>query len=138
MEQIRTLQNNDDFLNVRSMIYIGAQVHNRTEIHPHWHERMEFLLMRKGELHLACGNEYMEIQPGDMVIISPNEIHAGQFVSDTAECLCLDFDLSVLKQMNDVDTNRLLDDLLYGRLRIQRCAHNFSVLNEQINRLHGY
>lgn len=43
----------------------------------HWHERLEFLRMRSGEMQMTCGTGTFVLQPGEMAIVPSRIPHRG-------------------------------------------------------------
>ncbi len=41
----------------------------------HWHDRIEFLRIRKGSMELLCGSETFLVNEGDAVIVPPKTVH---------------------------------------------------------------
>ena len=60
----------------------------------HWHERMELLLVTKGSLALHAGNEDCLVQAGQLAIITPGLLHAGQSGENGVTYETIMFDLS--------------------------------------------
>ena len=50
-------------------------------ISPHWHELMEILYIREGEMNLKVGEDSFRGTPGMAVIINPRQIHSGTCIS---------------------------------------------------------
>lgn len=48
----------------------------------HWHERMEVLYMKQGELEYVCGHEKGVLRTGQSLFIPPRFIHAGRAKTD--------------------------------------------------------
>ena len=51
---------------------------NQKPFPKHWHERMEFHIVKSGTLKLTCDGEEVLIHPGEISIISPGVSHTGK------------------------------------------------------------
>lgn len=132
MPSFGTYERPDEFIDTFPTVCLGIQNHSpQTGIHSHWHERYEIIQMRKGLLQIACGNEYFEALPGDMIFINPTEIHMGRFLEPEDQTFILVFDLSLLTSGNGDPADRMLCDLLSGRLRIRHLIRGNDRLNAQ-------
>ena len=60
-------------INVRHFVTKAGKYCFRT----HWHDRMELIRILRGEMHVTCGGNKMELTPGDMAIFSPKVPHTG-------------------------------------------------------------
>lgn len=67
----------------------------------HWHERLEFLRIRKGSLTLTCSDRTLVLQPEDVALISPNLLHSGAAGNAGVVYDVITFDLAAL--MNSTD-----------------------------------
>ncbi len=68
---------------------------NELAFPPHWHDRFELLLIKRGSLNYYCSNLHIEFNPGDVAIISPKILHSG-FAGDTGvvyDVVMFDIDL---------------------------------------------
>ena len=61
---------------------------------PHWHERLEFLLVEEGSLTVNFSNRSVEYMPGDIAIFCPKQLHHGISGKNGVKYLCLMLDLS--------------------------------------------
>ncbi|MGL1890952.1 MAG: AraC family transcriptional regulator [Spirochaetaceae bacterium] len=83
----------------RFPIYVEDQKYsNRDEIfRAHWHEHLELLFMKKGEINLICNGQTYIAKQGDLLIINPNDIHHLQSRTSFVNMYCLIFDLSLVR-----------------------------------------
>ena len=61
---------------------------------PHWHERLEFLLIEEGSLTVNMSNQSITYSPGDVAIFCPKQLHHGISGKNGVKYLCLMLDLS--------------------------------------------
>lgn len=85
----------------------------------HWHDELEFLMIREGAAQLQIGTEYVSVSAGEAVLINSGELHAG-FVppgGDGFAFTAIVFHSSMLYG-SGVDTiqTRYLDPFLKGGL----------------------
>lgn len=55
----------------------------------HWHQEMEILLVLKGSIHVMLQNTNVTIKAGELVVISPNVLHATQQSDEPNQVLLL-------------------------------------------------
>ncbi|ADZ84409.1 AraC family transcriptional regulator [Cellulosilyticum lentocellum] len=44
---------------------------------PHWHDKLEFIYVTKGEIHFSINNESFYVHAGDCLFINSCQLHAG-------------------------------------------------------------
>ena len=62
-----------------------SMIENQKPFPKHWHERMEFHIVKSGTLKLICDEEEVLIHPGEISIISPGVSHTGGALDGTLE-----------------------------------------------------
>ncbi|MDR0475464.1 MAG: AraC family transcriptional regulator [Treponema sp.] len=76
-------------------------VHKPFYYHPHWHDFMELVLVKKGIKLAALGNVKKEINEGELLVIPPGELHSFENNGkDILEFICLTFHTNIL--LNDI------------------------------------
>lgn len=63
----------------------------------HWHDRLEFLLVLKGKVHVYVGREAFFLHENDLLLINSNEIH-GVEATDENRLLVLQIPISYIKK----------------------------------------
>lgn len=43
----------------------------------HWHERLELAMIHSGQMHVLLGEETMDIQAGELLIVNAGQLHGG-------------------------------------------------------------
>ena len=62
-----------------------SMIENQKPFPKHWHERMEFHIVKSGTLKLICDEVEVLIHPGEISIISPGVSHTGGALDGTLE-----------------------------------------------------
>ena len=78
-----------------------------------WHDNIELLYINKGQGQIVCNGEEYDVQPGDLVVINCNELHASR--SDSLlEYYCLIVDTGFLQS----------NQLAVGELEFENFVHS--------------
>ncbi len=80
---------------LRCKFYNGKP--NRRIFRPHWHDRLEILLVHEGGLNIEIDNEKYTINPGQAAVISPCRVHTATTFDNGAQYQMLMIDLSLLR-----------------------------------------
>ena len=101
----------------------------------HWHEEMEFTKVRSGALRYSIDQNHYELDAGDILLISPDTLHAAHQLSDkTAETNSLVFHLRLAGLDNpDGCTQRYVQPIREGGLRIPPVIHPGEPYYEEIS-----
>ena len=67
-----------------------------TYVATHWHDRLEFLLVLKGQVHVYVGREEYCLHENDLLLINSNEIHGVEATEDN-RLLILQIPISYIK-----------------------------------------
>ena len=59
----------------------------------HWHDRVEFIRIKKGEMHAGYGNNVMKVCEGQMMMFLPKMPHKGYTLASDVEYDVLMFDV---------------------------------------------
>lgn len=59
----------------------------------HWHERMEFILVRKGEMYIDSGNTIRKLHAGELAIFPPKMPHRGRTLDSVVDYDVIMFDI---------------------------------------------
>ncbi len=87
-----------------------------TAAHLHHHADIEYIYLLRGRLFAEVGKCAVTMEPGDMLIINPYELHTANFMADdTVEYCFVAFDYSCLSGFSGAMTAPL-DALRQGRL----------------------
>ena len=63
----------------------------------HWHEQIEIMYIKSGEVTAECNMKAISASPGETVIINSNELHKIMCTGVPLEFLCLIFDTSLVQ-----------------------------------------
>lgn len=80
---------------------------------PHWHDAVEIVLLQEGELYYTREDQTEKIQPGNLILTSPNIIHST-FCSHPNQAIVFQIPLSFLEKY--VPNARLLHFAVPGFL----------------------
>ncbi|HVB37962.1 MAG TPA: AraC family transcriptional regulator, partial [Vicinamibacterales bacterium] len=53
---------------------------------PHFHDTYPVGLVRKGTVHLTVGRRIVRVEPGEVVVVHPYEVHGGGSADELIEC----------------------------------------------------
>lgn len=93
-----------------------SMVENQKPFPKHWHERMEFHIVKSGTLRLVCDGEEVLIHPGEISIISPGISHTGGPENGPLEYDVIMFDPAYLSN-NSISSQQYIKPLIDEKLR---------------------
>lgn len=81
----------------------------------HHHSELELIYITNGSMYVEINAEQDTIRKGDLMLISPYDIHRAEFVdkNEILEYRCLIFELSILSGCG-TDAARMIDELRQG------------------------
>ena len=82
----------------------------------HWHERMEFHLVRSGSLKLTCDEQMIMVYPGEVSIIAPGVSHGGLPGENGVVYDVVMFDIADLRN-GSFFSGQYLEPILTGAVR---------------------
>ena len=97
---------------------------------PHWHERMEVWLILEGAMTVSCEQDIFDVQPGDILIINPGQVHSCRVDKTPVSVDCLIFDLNRLLTHRTDGVDPILRNLRDGSLRFQHIIRKNQHLNQ--------
>ena len=100
---------------------------NKLCFRAHWHDRIEFLRINKGELYLECGTANVVAKAGDLVIITPKLSHKGYTKHQNVDYNVLMFDVRCFYNNTDV-CKKLLPDLFDGTAKFKLITNNYKTI----------
>lgn len=93
-----------------------SAVKNQKAFPSHWHERMEFHLVKSGTLKLICDDEEILINPGEVSIISPAVTHSGEPKDEGVKYDIIMFDPYDLYNRT-ISAKQYLEPIINGNIR---------------------
>ncbi len=86
----------------------------------HWHDEFEIDYVLQGEGDFICGDEHFQACAGDVILISPNMLHAAYLSSsETLHYIAFVFHASMLGlDSNDRSISHCVRPLITGQLRV--------------------
>ncbi len=120
MTQI-THESNNQFNDLFPGISVSTQstVFEGQTLPPHWHERMEIWGIRQGELTFTCDGDIFDLQPGDVLIVNPGQVHSCRVNVAPVEFQCIIFDMNILFTNRPGEIDQTLRNIAGGALRFQ-------------------
>lgn len=84
----------------------------------HHHSELELIYITNGSMYVEINAEQDTIRKGDLMLISPYDLHRAEFVdkNEILEYRCLIFELSILSGCG-TDAARMIDELRQGMRR---------------------
>ena len=81
----------------------------------HHHSELELIYITNGSMYVEINAEQDTIRKGDLILISPYDLHRAEFVdkNEILEYSCLIFELSILSGCG-TDAARMIDELRQG------------------------
>ena len=61
----------------------------------HWHDRVEIIRVKKGQMVLQCYNNTVKLKEGEMILFTPKTAHGGYTDDEEVEYDVLMFDLKM-------------------------------------------
>ncbi len=120
---------------------IRTYFHSLDSFRMHWHQEMEILLVLKGSIHVLIQNTTYTIEEGELIVVSPNTIHATQQTEEPNNVLLLQINCGRFG-FNDANIDSLAVECAGGpeshpQIAILRqCV--CSVMLEMIHKQSGY
>lgn len=68
----------------------------------HWHDRVEIIRVKKGQMVLQCYNNTVKLKEGEMILFTPKIAHGGYTDDEEVEYDVLMFDLKMFYNQTDV------------------------------------
>ena len=96
-------------------------------IRPHWHDRMEILRIKKGEMVLDIATETLRVKQGEVVILPPKTVHKGFSANDKLEYDVLMFDVRAFYNETDI-CKKYLPAIFDGRAKFMNITSDNEVV----------
>lgn len=93
----------------------------------HWHNRMELLRVQSGMLKVQIGDVSLQLEPNQLAIINPGQLHTGFCLTPHTTYDVLMFDLNDFRN-NTAATRQYLDPVLEGHVVFQNRTDQSDVL----------
>lgn len=85
----------------------------------HWHDRIEIIRVKKGQMLLQCQNNTLKLKEGEMTVFPPKMVHGGRADDKGVEYDVLMFDLKTFYNQTDV-CKRFFSTLSDGSAKFER------------------
>lgn len=82
----------------------------------HWHDRIEFHLVKSGTLNLLCNGNEISVNTGELSIISPTVLHSGKSGDEGVDYYVLAFDINELCNQA-LSTHQFLEPIIKGKIQ---------------------
>ncbi len=114
-------ENNNQFHDLFPGISVSTQgtVFAGQTLPPHWHERMEIWGINQGEFTFTCDGDIFDLQPGDVLIINPGQVHSCRVNVAPVQFQCIIFDMNILFTNRPGEIDQTLRSIAGGALRFQ-------------------
>lgn len=93
----------------------------------HWHDRMEILRIKKGEMLLDIATETLKAKQGEAVILPPKTVHKGYSTNEKLEYDVLMFDVRTFYNETDI-CKKYLPAIFDGRAKFANITANKEIL----------
>lgn len=128
-------------------IFRKADIKNGQHFPRHWHEHIQIYSFISGTAKLECGKNSFSVQPDDLVIVNPNELHYLESTSDDLEFYAIRFEPAFLfsnhvdslqaKYLSPIALNTIeFDNLIQDDAELTNLIH--SVIVEYLHKETGY
>ena len=79
-------------------ISLSRFYHKPYYYHPHWHDFMELILLKKGSQQVMLRNTRFQMKEGELLVVMPGELHSYEFDGKEAlEFWCLTYDSRIFQ-----------------------------------------
>ena len=95
----------------------------------HWHDRIEIIRVKKGEMQIEIANDTFLIQEGELAILPPKTIHKGYSLGTQLEYDVLMFDIRSFYNETDV-CKKYLTAIFDGRAKFNNITDNREVIEQ--------
>lgn len=107
---------------------------NNSLFKKHWHEKIEFLYIIRGEGIFLCNSASIPAKPSDLIVINSNELHEGQCLSDELEYYCIIVDTSLfLSRYADVCEAKYIKPIMQNRILFKNKIEKDEAVGKCIN-----
>ena len=112
---------NQQFHDTFPGISISSQIQEGVQetLPAHWHERMELWAIHEGEMTVSCDGDIFDIQPGDVLIINPGQVHSCRTNKLPCNVDCIIFDVNCLLANRPGEIDKTLRSIAGGAVRFQ-------------------
>ncbi len=93
----------------------------------HYHERMELLRIHKGSMHLNINDHTFTAGAGSLVIVGPNQSHAGIAAQPNLEYDVIMFDLDNLNN-NSFAYRKYIEPILRQEIQFDPCSSHETII----------
>ena len=89
----------------------------------HWHDRVEFIRVKKGQMTIQCYGNTLKLKAGEMVLFPPKTLHGGCSEEEEVAYDVLMFDLKMFLNQTDV-CNHYFQAFLNGGAKFEDIISN--------------
>ena len=87
----------------------------------HWHEEVEIIYLKKGQLRVSIGDESFELRPGEVYFVNPGELHFMESEDVEVDYFTILFPLEFISfQTEDLLEKEILRPMRNRKLLIQK------------------
>lgn len=94
----------------------------------HWHDRVEFIKVKKGQMLIQCGGNTLKLKAGEMALFPPKTVHGGSSETEEVAYDVLMFDLKMFLNQTDV-CNYYFHAFLNGDAKFEHVISNGDTLD---------
>jgi AraC-like DNA-binding protein len=100
IKQKKSDQKNKELMDTQEWYFLERHVfHKPVYYHPHWHDFMELLFVRKGFLQITLRNTMLTIKEKELFVVMPGELHSTYCGDELIEYDKIQFDLNVFQNL---------------------------------------
>lgn len=127
-----TVQMPDKEIGVRCFYY-DCETGVGTTVFPlHWHQHLEILSIQTGGMEISIEGEKRMFSAGDIVVISPEQLHSCYYRFPNTTLYCLMVDMNILRSRYvEAAEERFITPLIEGKLVLQNTVSQ----DEEMKRL---
>ena len=89
----------------------------------HWHDRVEFIKVNKGQMLIQCCGNTLKLKAGEMALFPPKTVHGGSSETEEVAYDVLMFDLKMFLNQTDV-CNHYFHAFLNGDAKFEHVISN--------------
>src|SRR5690625_7605966 len=67
------------------------------EIHIHWHEHMEWIIVKEGKACIQVDDNFFELKKGEIAFVNSKQVHAARMLERQTELIAIVFNEAIIR-----------------------------------------
>lgn len=77
------------------------------EIPVHWHDHMEWIMIRKGQARVQVDDVFVDMNPGEFAMVNSKQLHSAQVLEEDTEIIAIVFNEAIIRNSGLDNTEHL-------------------------------